>query len=87
MKKLLNVTETNETAWEELLGETITIICLTYIYTGKLIGINGDCILLEDPSIVYETGPFSTNEWKDSQALPNNLFVHFNCIESFGIIK
>ena len=87
MRKLLSVEETNETAWEELMGETITIFCLTYIYTGKLTGINGDCVLLEDPKIVYETGAFSTKDWKDAQALPNSLFIHFNCIESFGIVK
>ena len=85
MRKL--VEETNETAWESLMGKTITIFCLTYIYTGKLIGVNDTCVLLENPKIVYETGPFNASDWKDAQALPHELFIQFACVESFGIVK
>src|SRR3546814_2671951 len=58
-----------------LLGKRITIFCLNYIYTGDLVGVNDTCVLLENPAIVYETGPFTTKEWKDAQALPNSLYV------------
>ncbi len=85
MKKLIE--ETDETAMESLMGKIITIFSLNYIYTGKLIGVNDTCCMLENPSIVYETGSFSEREWKDSQALPNEIYVNYAGIESFGVVK
>ena len=32
----------------------------------------GECVLLENPSIVYETGPFSDTAWQDAQRLPKD---------------
>ena len=84
MKKFV---ETDSSAWEELAGEIVTIFSLNYIYTGKLVGINDSCVMLENPSIVYETGSFNTNEWADAQKLPNEIYVQFNCIEAFGKVK
>ena len=84
MKKI--VEETGE-GLEKLLGERVTLLCLNYIYTGKLIGVNTDCVLLADPAIVYETGAFSDKAWKDAQALPHDLYVMKACIESYGVIK
>lgn len=37
--------------------------------------------------VVYETGAFTNNEWKDAQKLPNDWYVQKNAIESFGILK
>ena len=85
MKKLVELVDGK--GFEALIGEIITCFCLNYIYTGKLIGVNNTCILLESPKIVYETGPFNTSEWKDAQALPNQLYIQTGCIESFGILK
>jgi hypothetical protein len=85
MKKLIE--ETGEGAMESLMGEVITIFSLNYIYTGKLVGVNDTCCLLENPKIVYETGSFDTKEWSDAQALPNDLYVQYACIESFGVVK
>ena len=70
-----------------LLGKTITVFCANYIYTGKLVGVNDTCIKLSSASIVYETGAFNENNWKDAQKLPNDLYVQCGMIESFGIIK
>ena len=84
MKKI--VEETGE-GLEKLLGETVTLFCLNYIYTGKLAGINQTCVLLTDPSIVYETGPFSDKKWKDAQALPADLYVMLSAVEAYGIVK
>jgi hypothetical protein len=81
------VTEDENEGLMKLLGERITIFCMNYIYTGKLVGVNERCLLLEDPQIVYETGPFSDKEWKDAQKLPNNWYVATSSIESFGILK
>jgi hypothetical protein len=71
----------------KLLGERVTLFCLNYIYTGTLTGVNDTCVLLSEPSIVYETGPFTDPTWKDAQALPNELYVMLGAIESFGKVK
>mgnify|MGYP001558960186 CR=1 FL=1 len=70
-----------------LLDSVITLFCANYIYTGKLVGVNEDCVKLEKPSIVYETGAFSEKQWKDVQSLPNQIYVMKTSIESFGIVK
>jgi hypothetical protein len=70
-----------------LLGQTVTLFCMNYIYTGVLTGVNDTCVLLESPKIVYETGAFTTKDWKDAQSLPNALYVQTAAIESFGIVK
>ncbi len=87
MKKSIQVVEVENEGFLALMDEVITIFSLNYIYTGKLIGVNDTCVLLESPSIVYETGAFTEKEWTDAQALPNKLYVQINCIESFGIMK
>lgn len=85
MKKL--VEEVNGEGLDKLLGECVTLFCAVYIYTGKLIGVNDTCVLLTDAAIVYETGAFTTKEWKDAQALPHDWYVQRAAIESFGIMK
>jgi hypothetical protein len=71
-----------------LMGETITCLCMNYFYTGKLTGINGDCIELTDPSIVYETGKWSEKKWADAQALPTaRIFIMKSSIEAYGVLK
>ena len=72
---------------EELMGQRITLFCMNYIYTGKLVGVGMTCVKLSDPAIVYETGAFSDKAWKDAQPLPNDLYVSTAAIESFGILK
>ena len=85
MKKLIE--ETTESPMESLMGETVTLFCVNYFYTGKLIGVNDTCVLLEKPGIVYETGSWSEKNWKDKQDLPNEIFVMLSAIESFGVMK
>ncbi len=86
MKKLIE--EVNGEGLEKLMGEKVTIFSCRYIYTGKLTGVNDTCILLEDPSIVYETGSFDNKEWADAQKMPNKeWYVQMSSIESFGIMK
>lgn len=87
MKKPVQVVEVENEGFMALMDEVITIFSLNYIYTGRLIGVNDTCVLLDDPSIVYETGDFSSNSWKDAQKLPNQIYVQINCIESFGLVK
>lgn len=85
MRKLIE--QVDGEGLEKLLGDRVTLFCLNYIYTGKLMGVNTDCVLLETPSIVYETGAFSDKHWKDAQPLPHDVYVMKACIESFGVIK
>jgi len=84
MKKLVQATEVDGEGLEMLMGEQVLIFCLSYIYTGKLIGVNKTCILLENPAIVYETGAFSTKTFTDAQKLPFQLYIQTSAIESFG---
>ena len=83
------VTETAVTeGLESLLGQNVTLLCMNYIYTGKLVGIDDGQVKLDDAKIVYETGAFTEKEWTDAQPLPNGTwYVRLATIESFGILK
>lgn len=87
MKKLVKVEEVIGEGLIGLIGETVTLFCLNYIYTGKLVGVNDSFVKLEKAKIVYETGAFSDKEFKDAQPLPNDWYVQTGAIESFGILK
>jgi hypothetical protein len=87
MKKIVNVTEVDGEGLVGLLGERVTLFCLNYIYTGTLSGVNDDCVLLEDAGIVYETGSFQDEAWKDMQKLPSKWYVRLATIESYGVLK
>ena len=87
MKKIFQVQEVSGEGLEGLMGQRVTVWCLNYIYTGVLTGVNGDCILLEDAGIVYETGPLTDAKWGDMQKLPHPCYIMKRCIESFMILK
>lgn len=87
MKKIVQVQEVEGEGLMALMGQRITLFCLNYIYTGILEGVNDTCVKLTDAAIVYETGSFSDDSWKDAQNLPNALYVQMNTIESFTVLK
>jgi len=87
MKKSAEVIEVENEGLASLLGEVVTLFCMNYIYTGKLIGVNDACVKMEKASIVYETGPLDDDQWKDAQKLPNDLYVQLSAIESFMVLK
>lgn len=88
MEKVIEVTEAAGEGLESILGEKILLFCLNYIYTGKLVGVNEFFVQLEEPAIVYETGPFSELGYKDAQKLHTNVwYVQRGAIESFGLSK
>lgn len=89
MKKLptVEVVEVENEGLISLLGKRVTFFCMNYIYTGVLAGVNTTCVLLEDASIVYETGAFNTKDWKDAQKLPNSIYIQTAAIEMFSEIK
>jgi hypothetical protein len=83
MKKIVTVTEVDGEGLISLLGKNVMLFCMNYIYTGTLTGVNQTCVLLEDAAIVYETGAFNSNKFKDAQKLPHDLYVQLGSIESF----
>ena len=87
MKKLVQVQEVEGEGLVALMGQRVTLFCMNYIYAGTLSGVNSSCVLLEDAGIVYETGAFTDNTWKDYQRLPNSLYVQLAAIESFTVLK
>jgi hypothetical protein len=72
---------------EGLLGERVTLFCMSYIYTGKLTGVDDTSVELEEAAIVYETGELTTPKWTDAQPLPHTWYVMKRNIESFGVLK
>ncbi len=85
MKKIIE--EVEDEGLISLLGKRVTLFAANYIYTGKLAGVNESDVLLTDAAIVYETGPFSDDNWKDAQKLPSSWYVRTSMIESYGILK
>ena len=73
---------------EALMGQTVTLFCLNYFYSGKLVGVNDAFVKLESPKIIFETGSFSDKEWGDAHSLPEkHWYVATQAIESFGVLK
>jgi hypothetical protein len=88
MKKIVTVQEVEGEGLESLLGERVLLMCAGYFYEGKLVGVNEKCVKLEDPGIVYETGPWSEKSYKDIQKLhAADWYVSTGLIESFGRSK
>jgi len=88
MKVIQTVTEVSGEGLESLLGKRVTLFCANYFYTGKLVGVNTHDVKLEDPAIVYETGPFADKKYKDEQSLcVKEFYVRIAAIESYGVLK
>lgn len=86
MKKLIEDVEVEGESFEALLGTNVLLFCMNYIYAGKLVGVNTTFVQIEGAQIVYETGPFSSNSYKDAQNLPSSLwYIQRSAIESLGI--
>ena len=85
MKKIIEVS--NE-GLEALMGQQVLLLCSTYFYTGKLVGVNKKFVLLQNPSIVYSTGDFKTKGYSDAQELhTKEFYIMIHAIEAFGISK
>ena len=85
MKKLIDV---SDEGLEGLLGKRVTLLCMNYIYTGELTGVNERFVQLSKPKIVYETGEWGSKDWKDAQSLPSDvLYVCLSAVESYGELK
>lgn len=89
MKKLVQVEEVQGEGLIALLGERVTFFCSNYIYTGTLVGVNDEFVKLEKGGIVFETGAFTDDKWKDYQPFPGGGvgYVMKQAIETFLILK
>lgn len=86
MKKLITGVE-NE-GLIKLMGQRVLLMCANYFYAGKLIGVNDRFCLLEDPSIVYDTGDWTKKEYETEQKMNvKEHYVMIHMIESFGVAK
>ena len=85
MKMAVKVQEVEGEGLLALLNQRVLLFCLNYIYEGKLVGVNETCVKLEDASVVYDTGAFTTKTYTDAQKLPaKEWYVQNSAIESFG---
>jgi hypothetical protein len=87
MKKLVKVEEVQGEGLIALMGQTVTLFCMNYIYAGTLVGVNDTFVKLENGHIVYETGPFSDKKFKDAQKVSNELYIQLNSVESYAVTK
>lgn len=86
MKKLVEVQEIENEGLIKLMGKRVTFFCMNYIYTGVLLGVNEDCVLLGDPAIVYETGDFKNKEYSDEQKINmKEGYLQKTSFEFFGV--
>lgn len=87
MKDLVNVTEIEGDGLVGLLGEQVTIFCSTYIYSGKLVGVNDTFVKLEGATLVFDTGSFTSKDWATAEKFPGTWYVQTSAVESFGLLK
>lgn len=88
MKQLAQVTEVENEGLVALLGDTVTLFCSNYFYTGELIGVNDTYVKLKNPSIIYDTGDFSNEAWDNVQSLGIEFnYIQLASIESFGVFN
>ena len=87
MKVLREVAEVSGEGFESLLGQTVTIFALNYIWAGKLVGVNETQVKLENVHIVYETGSFTEPKYKDAQKVPCAMYFRLSAIEAYGVVK
>lgn len=82
------VDEVSGEGLEKLLGEFVTVYCDSWIYYGKLTGVNTSDIKLSNAMIVYDTGGHDDlKKWGTAERLPGDWYIRTNKIESFGIFK
>lgn len=85
MKRI--VEEKTEGEFDGMLGESIVLLCMNYIYTGIVKGVNSTHVELGEAKLVYETGNWDADDWKDAQQLPCLWRVRIDAVESWGAGK
>ncbi len=71
-----------------LIEKTVVVMCANYIYTGRLIRVAPDSLVLAEPSIIYETGKWSDADWKMAERLPTDeYYVERSGVEGMFAVK
>jgi hypothetical protein len=87
MKQLIGtikVEEVENEGFATFFDKPILLFCANYFYAGTLVGINDDFVKLENATIVYETGAFNTDSYKDAQFVPGKtVYVMKRLVEAF----
>lgn len=84
--KKQNPVESKADGLESLLGEYVQLWCLNYIYSGKLIGVNTNDVVLSEAVVVYETGKMTDKQFKFAEPVASEeLFVRTAAIESYSL--
>jgi hypothetical protein len=84
MKVAVQLTEVEREGLLALIGKKVLVMCMSYFYTGELIGVNDACIKLKDCYQVLETGSHKDVKFKDAQWIGDNWYIQTSAIESFG---
>ncbi len=71
----------------DLVGQVLTVFCLNYFYTGRVLETTPSYVKLDDPAVIYEIGEFSDDAWKDAQKLSSPIYIKSDAIESFAAIS
>lgn len=80
------IVEQTDDGLDRFLGQYVLVICGAYFYHGKMVALNESHLVLASPKIVYETGDWSAEDWKDAQALPGDEWtIMLVAIESIGV--
>lgn len=77
----------SDLVYDDYIGKTVMFMCVNYFYEGTVVGVTKDTIVLDDASIVYETGDWKEKNYSDIQKLPSLIHVQKHAIESFGLYK
>jgi hypothetical protein len=84
MKIIQEICEVSGEGLESLLGKHVVLWCANYVYSGKLIGVNEFDVKLADAYMVFETGRFDAEAFKDAQKLPSDVhYVRTAAMESY----
>jgi hypothetical protein len=71
---------------EDLIGRYVAVWCGVYIYSGKLVSVDSEWIVLENAGVVYTTGPLLGASFTDFQPLPGEYWlVRSDAVESAGL--
>lgn len=73
---------------EKLLGKQVFVMCTNHFFTGTLVSEDAEEIVLENSSIVFETGLIESAQWKLAEKMPmNQLRIKQALIESYGALN
>lgn len=67
-----------------LTGEYVWLWCVNYVYAGTILDVSSTDVLLDNPTIVLESGDFKDETFKEFENVPFNVHVRTSAIESYS---